>query len=62
MRCGLPAIAIDRHGFVIEANAAAEDVFDENIKIKDRRIFVRDPDARTLFKEAIAQLEGPPQF
>jgi DNA-binding CsgD family transcriptional regulator len=58
----LPAIALDRHGFVIEANAAAEDVFDENIKIKDRRIFVRDPDARTLFKEAVAQLKELPNF
>jgi DNA-binding CsgD family transcriptional regulator len=58
----LPAIGIDRHGFVIEANAAAEDVFDENIKIKDGRIFVRDPDARTLFKEAVAHLKELPNF
>ena len=58
----LPAIALDRHGFVIEANAAAEDVFDDNIKIKDRRLFVRDPDSRTLFKEAIDQLTGTPRL
>jgi hypothetical protein len=32
---GLPAIAIDRHGFVVDANAAAEVVFDDNIRIKD---------------------------
>jgi hypothetical protein len=26
---GLPAIAIDRHGFVVDANAAAKVVFDD---------------------------------
>ena len=58
----LPAIALDRHGFVVDANAAAEVVFDDNIKIKDRRLFVRDPDSRTLLKEAIDQLTGPPRL
>ncbi len=54
----LPAIALDRHGFVADENTAAEAVFDSNIKIKDRRLFVRDPDARALLKEAIDQLSG----
>ena len=53
----LPAIAIDQHGFVANVNATADAVFDHNIKIKDRRLFVRDPDARTLLKEAIDQLK-----
>src|SRR5450631_3261822 len=56
----LPAISLDRHGFVIEANAAAEVIFDDNIRIKHRRLFVRDPDSRTLLKEAIDQLARPP--
>ena len=56
----LPAIALDRHGFAIEANAAAEAVFDDNIKIKDRRLFVRDPDSRSILKQAIDLLTGPP--
>src|SRR5664279_3312151 len=47
----LPAIAIDRHGFVVDTNAAVEVVFDDNIKIKDRRLFVRNLDSRTLLKE-----------
>ena len=42
----LPAIALDLHGFVTEVNAAAEAVFDNDVKIKDRRLFVRDPAAR----------------
>ena len=39
----LPAIALDQHGFVAEVNAAAEAVFDNDFRIKDRRLFVRDP-------------------
>ena len=46
----LPAIALDQHGFVADANAAADVVFDNDIKIKDRRLFVRDPAARTHLK------------
>ncbi len=56
----LPAIALDRHGCVVDVNAAAEAVFDNNIKIKDRRLFVRDPDSRNLLKESIDQLTNPP--
>src|SRR5208283_4957193 len=54
----LPAIALDQHGLVADANAAAEAVFDENINIKDRRLFVRNPDARTLLKNAVDQLKA----
>ncbi|MGA7657088.1 MAG: hypothetical protein WCA96_09955, partial [Methylocella sp.] len=52
----LPAMALDQDGFVADVNATADAVFDHNIKIKDRRLFVRDPGARTLLKEAIDQL------
>ena len=57
----LPAIALDEHGFVADVNTAADAVFDQNIKIKDRRLFIRDPDARTLLKEAINQLKDLPR-
>lgn len=53
------AIALDRRGFVVGTNAAAETVFDNEIKIEDRRLFVRDPDARALLKEAIGRLKTP---
>ncbi|MGB6699165.1 MAG: hypothetical protein WBE80_10785, partial [Methylocella sp.] len=46
----LPAITLDQHGFIDEVNAAAEAVFDNDVKIKDRRLFVRDPAARALLK------------
>jgi DNA-binding CsgD family transcriptional regulator len=57
----LPAIALDRDGSVVDANAAAEVVFDDNIRIKDRRLFIRDPNSRTLLKEAIYQMTRPPR-
>jgi hypothetical protein len=58
----LPAIALDQNGFVADVNAAADAVFDHNIKIKDRRLFVSDPDARVLIKEAIDQLKTLPRL
>jgi len=58
----LPAVALDQHGFVADVNAAADAVFDQNIKIKDKRLFVRDPDARTLLKGTIDQLKDLPRL
>jgi hypothetical protein len=58
----LPAIALDRHGFVVDVNAGAEIVFDNNIRIRSQRLFVRDPDSRTLLKQAIDQLASPPRL
>jgi DNA-binding CsgD family transcriptional regulator len=52
----LPAIALDQHGVVVDVNATANVVFDDNIKVKDKRLFIRDPEARTLLKEAVDQL------
>jgi DNA-binding CsgD family transcriptional regulator len=57
----LPAIALDQYGFVAEVNAAAEAVFDNDFRIKDRRLFVRDPDARARLKDAIDQLKTSPR-
>lgn len=52
----LPAIALDRGGFVIDTNAAANDVFDTDINIKDKRLFVRDLAARALLKALLDDL------
>jgi DNA-binding CsgD family transcriptional regulator len=57
----LAAIAFDQHGFVAEVNAAAEAVFDNDFRIKDRRLFVRDPAARALLKDAIDELKTSPR-
>jgi DNA-binding CsgD family transcriptional regulator len=58
----LPAMALDQHGFVADVNAAADAVFDNDVKIKDRRLFVRDPAARALLKEVIDQLRTSPRL
>jgi DNA-binding CsgD family transcriptional regulator len=56
----LPAIVLDQYGFVAEVNAAAEAVFDNDFRIKERRLFVRDPAARALLKDAIDELKTSP--
>jgi DNA-binding CsgD family transcriptional regulator len=53
----LPAIALDQNGFVADVNAAADAIFDNNIRVKNRQLFVSDPDSRTLLNEAIDQLK-----
>src|SRR3984893_16794141 len=58
----LPAIALDQRGFVADVNAAAETIFDNDVKIKDRRLFVRDSVARALLKEVIDQLRTSPRL
>jgi DNA-binding CsgD family transcriptional regulator len=55
----LPAIAIDRRGFVADVNAAADAVFDNDVKIKDKRLFVRDLEARALLKASLDELTNP---
>ena len=55
----VPAVALDRNGFVIEVNTVAEGVLGTDIKIKDRRVFLRDTAARALFNDAIEQLRDP---
>jgi len=58
----LPAIALDQDGFAIGVNAAAEAIFDNDVKIMDRCLFVRDPAARALLKEAIDRLRTSPRL
>ncbi len=55
----LPAIALDRCGFVVDVNAAADAVFDDDIKIKDRRLFARDLEARAILKASLNALTNP---
>jgi DNA-binding CsgD family transcriptional regulator len=58
-----PAIALDQNGFVAYVNAAAETVFDDDdVKIKNRCLFVRDPEARALLNEAVDQLKTSPRL
>jgi hypothetical protein len=55
----LPAISIDRRGFIVDVNAAAEAIFDNDVKIKDKRLYVRDLKARALLKAALDEVPNP---
>ena len=50
----LPAVSLDPHGFVIDVNSGARALFDNNIKIRDRRLFIREVEARALLKASLA--------
>jgi len=55
----LPAISIDRRGFIVDVNAAADEIFDNDVKIKDKRLYVRDLKARALLKAALDEVPNP---
>jgi len=55
----LPAIALDRRGYVVDVNAAADMIFDDYVKIKDKRLFLRDPEARAILKASLDALTNP---
>ena len=44
------AISIDRRGFIVDVNAAADAVFDDDVKIKDKRLYVRDLEVGALLE------------
>jgi DNA-binding CsgD family transcriptional regulator len=58
----LPAIALDGRGFVIDANAAAGEIFDNDVKVKYKRLVIRDHEARTLLKAALVEVCNPAKF
>lgn len=47
---GQPAIALDRLGFVLEANAVAQQIFDDEIFVHNRRLTVRDQRASSALE------------
>jgi DNA-binding CsgD family transcriptional regulator len=55
-----PAILLDLSGFVISVNAAAEEILDQDIRIKDGRIAIRDIDARNGLQACLEQLKVMP--
>ena len=55
----VPTIALDRRGFVVSVTAAAYALFDDDIKIKDKRLFVRNLEARAFLKAALDELTSP---
>jgi DNA-binding CsgD family transcriptional regulator len=55
-----PAVSLDRLGFVIDANPRATGVFDDEIRVRNRRLFVRDKAARSALDVLIDHLRHTP--
>jgi DNA-binding CsgD family transcriptional regulator len=51
-----PALALDRSGFVLESNASAEQLFDEEIRVTNRRLILGDRRARAALSDLIDRL------
>lgn len=51
-----PALALDRMGFVLDANAAADGVLDNDVRICNRRLAVRDKAARSRLDALLDQV------
>ena len=58
----VPAVMLDEEGFVTDANAAAQAIFDDDVRVKDRRVFLRDCESRAQLKEAIENLRTTPRL
>lgn len=59
---GRPAVALDRLGFALDANTAAEALFNEEISIKSRRLVVRDRGARGALETFVDHLRLAPYW
>jgi DNA-binding CsgD family transcriptional regulator len=51
-----PAVALDRFGVVLDVNPAAEALFDDQMRIKDRRLHVLDAEARSALESLYDRL------
>jgi DNA-binding CsgD family transcriptional regulator len=51
-----PALVLDRLGFVLDVNAAAAALFDDEIRVRQRRLIIKDPNANAELEELIRSL------
>lgn len=51
-----PALAVDRSGAVLDVNAAAERMFSDELRVRGRRLFVRDKQAASALQVLIDRL------
>jgi DNA-binding CsgD family transcriptional regulator len=56
-----PAIALDRLGFVLQINAQAEEVFDDDIFVRHRRLVLPNSEAKAAFDRLVDQLRTTPE-
>jgi DNA-binding CsgD family transcriptional regulator len=55
-----PALLMDVGGFVVQSNAALEEILDSDIRLKDRRLCIRDIDARNNLQAFIDRMKSSP--
>jgi DNA-binding CsgD family transcriptional regulator len=53
-----PALALDRLGFVLAMNAAAEQAFDDDLRVNGRRLYLRDQRAKSAVNSFVDQLRA----
>jgi DNA-binding CsgD family transcriptional regulator len=57
---GRPALAIDRHAFVLDQNAQADALFDNEIFVSNRRLIIKGQKASSAYKRLIDRLAVTP--
>jgi DNA-binding CsgD family transcriptional regulator len=55
-----PALLMDAGGFVVQSNGALDGILDSEIRVKDRRLFIRDIDARNSLQSFLDRLKSMP--
>lgn len=55
-----PVLALDRFGRVLDTNAAAEETFDDEFRVRDRRLSVSDQQAQSMLDTLADQLRITP--
>lgn len=53
-----PALLIDAGGLVAQSNAAFDEILDNDLRVKDRRLYIRDLDARTSLQSALDRMKS----
>jgi DNA-binding CsgD family transcriptional regulator len=55
-----PAIALDRLGFVIDTNEAADALFGDDLRVSARRLVIQDKEAAAVLAKMLAQVRSTP--
>lgn len=55
-----PALLLDVGGYIAQSNAALEEILDSDIRVKDRRLCIRDIDARNTLQAFVDRMRNSP--
>ncbi len=53
-----PALLLDLDGFIIGANAAADSLVNNDVRVRQRRLYIRDPEARHKLRIYVDQFDN----